>query len=63
MSEANDLSALVMRQCCSVELPTMRGGNWGDLRCSKCGVAYCQDCGSQINMQTMCCIAYEDDAA
>lgn len=31
----------------------------------RCGKAYCQDCGAQINMWTMQCSAYEDsqDAA
>ncbi len=35
------------------------GANWGDWKCPACGVAWCQDCGSQINMWTMQCAAYE----
>ncbi len=56
----NDTNALVKRQCCGIDLAIMQGGNWGDLRCEHCHVAYCQDCGSQINMSTMNCMAYEE---
>lgn len=46
---------------CGTELKIFGvGGNWGDWKCMRCGTAYCQDCGSQINMWTMQCIAYEE---
>ena len=35
------------------------GQNWGDFKCPSCGTAYCQDCGEQLNMNTMQCLAYE----
>lgn len=56
----------VKPSCCGVTLAECgTGGNWGDWKCMRCGTAFCQDCGAQINMWTMQCSAYEDsqDAA
>lgn len=46
---------------CGAELPSLFGRpvDWGDWCCLRCGQAYCQDCGSHINMETMQCEAYE----
>ena len=46
--------------CCGAELPERPLlCNWGQWLCLMCGQAYCQDCGSPINMLTMKCRSYE----
>lgn len=37
--------------------PPSGASDWGDWKCEKCGVAYCQDCGSQLDYNDEC-IAY-----
>jgi len=55
------LDRRVRHHCCGAELAEHGpGGNWGDWKCRRCGTAYCQDCGAQINMWTMQCTAYEE---